>query len=192
VEEVSKWILIMNYGLYFKEVVFNRQAMDIVRAATSSPNLEWKKGTLHNSSKDTRSSEIAWIGDRELLSMLLRMQKKINNDAKWNLNITGIEPVQFGIYGKGDFYDWHVDQHPTPVRGVVRKISMSLFLNDDFGGGDFDLEIHSPRDSPRYKTFKSRPGTALFFQSDQWHRVRPVTSGLRKSLVAWFYGPPYS
>ena len=191
-EEVSEWILVMNYGLYFKEVVFNRQAMDIVRAATSSLNLEWKKGTLHNSSKDTRSSEIAWLGDRELLSMLLRMQKKINKDAKWNLNITGIEPVQFGIYGKGDFYDWHVDQHPTPVRGVVRKISMSLFLNDDFGGGDFDLEIYSPRDSPRYKTFKSRPGTALFFQSDQWHRVRPVTSGLRKSLVAWFYGPPYS
>jgi PKHD-type hydroxylase len=192
VEEVSEWILVMNYGLYFKEVVFNRQAMDIVRAAISSPDLEWKKGTLHNSSQDTRSSEIAWLGDRELLSMLLRMQKKINKDAKWNLNITGIEPVQFGIYGKGDFYDWHVDQHPTPVRGVVRKISMSLFLNDDFGGGDFDLEIYSPRDSPRYKTFKSRPGTALFFQSDQWHRVRPVTSGLRKSLVAWFYGPPYS
>ena len=191
-EEVSEWFLIMNYGLYFKEVVFNRQAMDIVRVAISSPDLKWRKGTLHNSSKDTRSSEIAWVGDRELLSMLLRMQKKVNKDAKWNLNITGIEPVQFGIYGKGDYYDWHVDQHPIPVRGNVRKISMSLFLNDDYEGGEFDLEIYSPRDNPRYKTFKSKPGTALFFQGDQWHRVRPVTSGLRKSLVAWFYGPPYS
>jgi PKHD-type hydroxylase len=192
VEEVSKWILIMNYGLYFKEVTFNKRAMDIVRTAISSSDLKWKKGTLHNSNKDTRSSEIAWLGDRDLLSMFLRMQKRVNVDAKWNLNITGIEPVQFGIYGEGDFYDWHVDQHPTPVKGNVRKISMSLFLNDDFGGGEFDLEIYSPRDEPRYKTFKSKPGTALFFQGDQWHRVRPVTSGLRKSLVAWFYGPPYS
>ena len=129
----------MNYGLFYKEVVFNKDAMNIVRRAISSPDLNWKKGTIHNSSRDTRSSEIAWVGDRELLSMLLRMQKKINRDAKWNLNITGIEPVQFGIYGEGDFYDWHVDQHPTPVRGNVRMICMSLFLYDDFGGGEFDL-----------------------------------------------------
>lgn len=189
-EEVSEWIL-MNYGLYYKEVVFNRQAMNIVRRAISG-DLKWIKGEIHNNLKSNRSSEVAWLGDKDLLTMLLRMQKKINRDAGWNLKIDGVEPVQFGIYGEGDFYDWHVDQHPRPVRGVVRKISMSLFLNDDFSGGDFDLEIYKPGTEPRYTTFKSKPGTAVFFQSDQWHRVRPVTSGLRKSLVAWFYGPPYS
>ena len=189
-EEVSEWIL-MNYGLYYKEVQFNRQAMDIVRRAISG-DLKWVKGEIHNSLKSNRSSEIAWLGDKDLLTMLLRMQKKINRDAGWNLKIDGVEPVQFGIYGEGDFYDWHVDQHPRPVRGKVRKISMSLFLNDDFSGGDFDLEIYKPGTEPRYTTFKSKPGTAVFFQGDQWHRVRPVTSGLRKSLVAWFYGPPYS
>jgi len=191
-EEVSKWVLIMNYGLYFKEVSFNKAAMNVVRNATSSPDLKWKKGFLHNSSRDTRSSEVAWLGDRDLLTMLLRMQKSVNRSAGWNLKIDGVEPVQYGIYGEGDFYDWHVDQHPRPVRGMVRKISMSLFLNDDFSGGEFDLEIYNPGADPRYKTFKSKPGTAIFFQGDQWHRVRPVTSGLRKSLVAWFYGPPYS
>ena len=191
-EEVSKWVLIMNYGLYFKEVSFNRQAMQIVRNAISSPDLNWKQGKLHNSSRSTRSSKVAWLGDKDLLTMLLRMQKSVNRSAGWNLNITGVEAVQYGIYGVGDFYDWHVDQHPRPVNGNVRKISMSLFLNNDYKGGEFDLEIYSPEADPRYKTFKSKPGTAVFFQGDQWHRVRPITDGSRESLVAWFYGPPYS
>ena len=42
-EEVSKWVLIMNYGLFYKEVSFNRDAMNIVRKAISSPDLNWKK-----------------------------------------------------------------------------------------------------------------------------------------------------
>jgi len=181
----------MNYGLYYKEVEFNRHSTDVVRKAISG-DLDWKKGSLHSSQRSTRSSEVAWIRDMNLLSMLMRMSKQINRQAHWNLNITGVEPVQFGIYGKGDFYDWHVDQHLKPVNNVVRKISMTLFLNDDYEGGEFDLEIYRPDADPRYKTFKLKPWSAIFFQGDQWHRVRPVTSGLRKSLVAWFYGPPYS
>ena len=109
-----------------------------------------------------------------------------------SFNIGGVEPVQYGLYEPGGTYSWHVDQHPKPVRGNVRKISMTLFLNEDYEGGEFDLELYSPDTDPRFKTFKLKTGSAIFFQGDQWHRVRPVTSGLRKSLVAWFYGPPYS
>ena len=190
-EEISKWFLVMNYGNFYKEVSFNNQSINIVRKAISQ-DLKFTKGELHSSHRSTRSSEVAWVRDMDLLSMLMRMSKQINRSANWNLNLAGIEPVQFGIYGEGDFYDWHVDQHPKPVRGMVRKISMSLFLNDDYEGGEFDLEIYRPDADPRYKTFKLKPWSAIFFQGDQWHRVRPITSGVRKSIVAWFYGPPYS
>ena len=190
-EEISKWFLVMNYGNFYKEVSFNNQSISIVRKAISQ-DLKFTKGELHSSHRSTRSSEVAWVRDMDLLSMLMRMSKQINRSANWNLNLAGIEPVQFGIYGEGDFYDWHVDQHPKPVRGMVRKISMSLFLNDDYEGGEFDLEIYRPDADPRYKTFKLKPWSAIFFQGDQWHRVRPITSGVRKSIVAWFYGPPYS
>ena len=181
----------MNYGLYYKEVVFNRRAMEIVNRIISA-NYKWSQGNIHNGIQSNRSSQIAWVGDKELLSMLLRMVKQINRQAHWNLNITGMEAVQYGKYGTGDFYDWHVDQHPKPVRGLVRKISMTMFLNDQYEGGEFDLEIYKPETDPRYKTFKLKSGSAIFFQSDQWHRVRPIISGTRESLVAWFYGPPYS
>ena len=99
--------------------------------------------------------------------------------------------MQFGKYGEGDFYGWHIDEHKQPVNGNVRKISMTLFLNEDYEGGEFDLEIYKPETDPRYKTFKLPFGSAIFFRSDQWHRVRPIISGNRESLVAWFYGPPY-
>ena len=181
----------MKYGLPYKEVIFNTKAQVIVNKVISYRH-RWTRGQIRSGIQSNRSSEIAWLGDRELLSMLLRMIKKINEDARWNLKITGVEPVQYGRYGEGDFYDWHIDEHAQPINGNVRKISMTLFLNEDYEGGEFDLEIYKPETDPRYKTFKLTSGSAIFFQSDQWHRVRPIISGTRESLVAWFYGPPYS
>jgi len=191
-EEVSEWIL-MNYGLYFKQVSFNRQSMQVVNTALAGNNYKWEDGKLFDQDKKEakRKSKIAWVRDEQLYLLLLRMVKQINRDAHWNFKIGGIEPVQYGVYDVGGTYSWHVDQHPRPVQGNVRKISMSLFLNDDYEGGEFDLELYSPAEKIRYKTFKLPSGSAIFFQGDQWHRVRPVTSGVRKSLVAWFYGPPY-
>jgi len=190
-EEVSEWIL-MNYGLYYKQVSFNRQSMQVVNTALSGNNFMWEEGRLYDQKNETkRKSKIAWVKDEQLYIMLLKMVKQVNRSAGWNLNIGGVEPVQYGVYEPGGTYAWHVDQHPKPVRGNVRKISMSLFLNDDYEGGEFDLELYSPAEKVRYKTFKLPAGSAIFFQGDQWHRVRPVTSGVRKSLVAWFYGPPY-
>ena len=45
----------MNYGLYYKEVEFNRHSIDTVRKAISG-DLDWKKGSLHSSQRSTRSS----------------------------------------------------------------------------------------------------------------------------------------
>ena len=40
------------------------------------------------------------------------------------------------------------------------------------------------------KTFKNR-GTAIFFPSYVLHEVKPVTKGLRYSLVIWVTGPKF-
>ena len=46
---------------------------------------------------------------------------------------------------------------------------------------------------PSYSSgsFKMPKGTMIVFPSYMWHRVRPVTSGVRKSLVLWIQGPPF-
>ena len=118
-----------------------------------------------------------------------------NERAGWKYDITFAETIQITRYTKNGFYSWHRDgigAHKEIIsRGSVRKLSMSVILNDDFEGGDFEiyrLEEHCSvcRDTPKLKT-----GSIYIFPSVLEHRVSPVTKGTRYSLVIWFLGPPF-
>jgi len=152
-----------------------------------------KDGQISGQSTVTRSSKIAFIKDRRVLEPFMKLAQDVNKSAGWHFYIDAIEPMQYGEYHFGNEYGWHVDQHSKPYKdGRVRKFSFSIFLNDDFEGGEFDLEIHNPNVNPRYITIdKLSPNTAVFFQADVWHRVRPVTMGIRRSLVGWVLGPRF-
>jgi len=194
----------IKYGAPFMHITFPLHIMNSVRRAISETKLDWQESRIVNDQKDNvenkslRSSEQVWIRDYKLNSELLSLVRDISRTAEWFLNVTDVEPVQFGMYPEGGFYDWHVDQHPHFIPNMqgqqsTRKISMSLFMNEpeEYEGGEFDLEVFKPGTEPRYKTFSLKKGDAIFFSSTQWHRVRPVKSGVRKSIVAWFTGPPY-
>ena len=103
----------------------------------------------------------------------------------------------FSAYGMLNFLDVSANL------GIIAIAAAMLMI-----GGEFDLEIHGPMAQPerRYKTFSGAAGyghkdnekkgkisvnDALFFQSDYWHRVRPVRKGIRKSLVGWVLGPKF-
>tara|TARA_B100000900_G_C20221872_1_gene570193 strand:- start:62 stop:607 length:546 start_codon:yes stop_codon:yes gene_type:complete len=140
----------------------------------------------------SRSTKIAWIKNKEILSMFMTYAQVANKNAGWNFNIDMIEPLQYAEYSVEDEFGWHVDQHNKPYSdGRVRKISFSVFLNDEFEGGEFDIETGNPKEEVRYQTIKGKPNHAFFFQSDYWHRVRPITKGVRKSLVGWVVGPMF-
>lgn len=140
-----------------------------------------------------RSSHVVWVKDPALIAQFLQIAQIVNRAAGWDLHIDVLEPLQYTEYMGGDEYGWHSDQHGRPYPdNRVRKISFSIFLNDDFDGGEFDLEVGGPDAADRIVTFaRLAPNTALFFQSDMWHRVRPVTRGMRKSLVGWVLGPKF-
>lgn len=142
--------------------------------------------------KSVRDSSVGWTKDPAILDLFFDMAEEANKYCNWNVNIQYLEPLQYTVYNEGGFYNWHVDQHSTVVNQETRKISFTCWINDDYEGGEFDLEVGGPSDSTRYKTFVSDPGKVVFFMSDWFHRVRPVTSGVRKSLVGWLSGPPYA
>ena len=80
----------------------------------------------------------------------------------------------------------------------VRKVSMTLNLTDpkEYEGGELELEIDSPNEDnwqsdSRSVQLKGPKNSAVFFLSDTYHRILPIQSGTRKSLVAWFIGNPY-
>ena len=189
----------MLYGNFYKVIEFHDDVIRKLDNALSNMDLEIKKSLINNptsSSRDPnllRISKQAWINEPSFCKSFYDFGQKINKLCEWNFDIKSIEPIQYGIYGEGCKYDWHVDQMRKPLKGSVRKISMTLFMSnpDEYKGGEFDLELFDPEKNPRYETFKLKKGSAIFFQSDRWHRVRTVSQGVRKSLVAWYSGTTF-
>ena len=75
------------------------------------------------------------------------------------------------------------------MHGHVRKISMSIILNDNFEGGAFEFASYG-KEECNITPIEAKAGDIIFFTSGMEHRVAPVTKGVRYSLVNWFVGPP--
>ena len=187
----------MKYGDIYRVIELKEDFLRKIDNTISNMDLQIEKSLVNEGGVDPnlRISKQAWIKEASFCKVFFDIGQKVNELCNWNFDIKGIEPIQYGIYSDGGKYDWHVDQGAKMLfkGGSVRKISMTLFINnpDEYEGGEFDLEYSHPESKPRYKTFKLKKGSAIFFQSDVWHRVRPVSSGMRKSLVAWYSGPPF-
>lgn len=79
----------------------------------------------------------------------------------------------------------------TYLSDTLRKLTVVLLLNEpgvDFTGGDFVLNLSSQE---RAERMPLRKGSVVLFPSFLIHRVMPVESGLRKTLVVWPIGPKF-
>lgn len=83
-------------------------------------------------------------------------------------------------------YNWHFDSIPDISRAVHRKLSMSIFLNEGYEGGELEICLGNQQYPVAFKDYA---GAGIIFPSFMTHRVKPVTKGIRKSLVVWFNGP---
>jgi len=119
-----------------------------------------------------------------------------NESAGWKYEIAAAESTQLTRYKETGYYTWHADgigshnevyNNPDNKfrHGNTRKLSMSIILNDDFEGGDFEIfKVEPPLP-------KLKEGSIIVFPSFLHHRVTPVTEGTRYSLVSWFIGSPF-
>ena len=102
--------------------------------------------------------------------------------------------VQFTRYQKDDFYEWHSDDDllNTHIKThSIRKLSMSMPLNvGEYEGGEIEIKI-SASENAKIRKIPVEPGNVIVFPSFLEHRVLPVTSNTRYSLVAWISGPPW-
>lgn len=107
----------------------------------------------------------------------------------YEVEIIESEIPQILSYGIGGHYQPHVDGESlwkTPKGELIwkkstdRDISIVLYLNDDFEGGDFIFPDHKIRVRPE-------PGMMVCFPSNHHykHGVEPVTKGKRYSIVCW-------
>ena len=181
----------MRYGLAYKVGDINKDLIKETLSLVDSEELKDSK-IVDPTGYSKRSSVGMWISDRNILNQYMSIAQFINRRCGWDFELDEIEPLQYTEYYEGGEFGWHVDQHNTPYSdNRVRKVSFSIILNDDFNGGEFDLETGNPNKDVRYDTMNVKKDQGVFFQSDYFHRVRPVTGGVRKSLVGWVLGPKF-
>lgn len=150
--------------------------------------------------QNRRSCNISWIKydqnnihSVELFNIFWNTCEYTNRICNWNFDIEFLEDMQYTCYSNvGDKYDWHTDTI-IDTEQYIRKISMVVLLDDNFTGGEFQIETKIPfpdgDNSERYETIPLQKGSVLLFHSDIPHRVKPLLSGTRKSLVIWANGP---
>lgn len=145
-----------------------------------------------NLNLDIRKSEIAFCNEQWLYNTVFDHMAVANKNNGWNYEISSAQPMQITKYEVGGHFDYHSDGHGSiPINdtenkftnGNTRKLSMSLMLNDNYKGGEFQF-YKQPK-------LKEKRGTMLFFPSFMLHKVNPVESGTRYALVVWFLGKPF-
>jgi len=145
---------------------------------------EWK---VDKEVRNTQHIEMGQIGPK-IIELMRNIVKEIINPF-YDVEISESEIPQILSYGIGGHYRPHIDGESlwqTPdgeliyKKSTERDLSIVLYLNDDFEGGDFifpDLKLR----------VRPEPGMMICFPSNHHYRhgVEPVTKGNRYSIVCW-------
>lgn len=137
-----------------------------------------------------RVSEISWMSKSDghdstwIFDKISELAIRANEEM-WNFDIWDFQDdLQYTTYYGNDsgHYDWHAD---LGVGISNRKLSVVLQLSDPstYEGGDLQLN-----QGGNIATVPKEKGLICFFPSFVLHRVTPLSSGTRRSLVTWLCG----
>jgi PKHD-type hydroxylase len=176
-DELHKIENIMNQ----KELNFGSLGSD-VESKTENSEIRNSKINFHSYNADT-----SWIFDR--LNYIIER----TNSESYKFDLYGYNEIQYSEYNSDNngHYDWHCDMHYNSIQTETRKLSVVLMLNKpnvDFTGGEFEINTG---DQNYPLDIKFEKGGVALFPSFVHHRVTPVTSGIRKSIVTWVTGPKF-
>ena len=157
-------------------------------------NLKEQEATVSQDQRieQIRNNSMFGIDDPDFINTVLYATLAANLQQGWNFDIQGVQTLQLSKYTVGEKYSWHIDYDH---REQARKLTFNVVLNDDYEGGDFQFSWGSPSAPYRKRVIKEWamrvPGRIVIFPSYYYHRVTPVTKGVRYSLTGWAYGPAF-
>lgn len=194
--------ILQNY-CYWRDA-FNKDEMQRLEKYLNT--LKLKKGTTFDEKGEkttktkVRKSKVNFI---KVNSETAWIFEKINfvisnlNDNFFNFDLNGYDSLQYTVYNaseKGE-YGFHMDTcmgSDVPKEMYeTRKLSLTFLLNEpnvDFEGGEFQMNLGQEE---KATTINMKKGDMILFPSFMIHRVKPVTKGIRKSIVAWVTGPKF-
>ena len=170
-----------------------------------------KDQSLHQQEMETlkvkRNSKVVWLNEPWIYKAIQPFVNTANRSAGWNFEWDWSEPAQFTQYKKGMHYNWHRDSRAGPYTseegssfaGKIRKLTSVLVLSDpsEYKGGELEFQFQA--EDPQFNKGRkikvanevAPKGSIIVFPSFVWHRVKPVTKGVRYSMPAWHLGWPF-
>lgn len=132
-----------------------------------------------------------FVGNRSFINYIEKIIEEINEKVKTKY-LNDVRPLYYSYGNKFNHYQYHVlkytpddyfkihHDHYAETLNYSRLISICVYLNDDYEGGELDFPSIN-------KKFKFKSGQAIVFPSN-WmfqHGVTPITSGNRYTFVIW-------
>jgi PKHD-type hydroxylase len=114
------------------------------------------------------------------------LNEKLINVFKKEVNVKGYDidftnnMFQFTQYTKDGYYNWHEDSGRDSYQ--ERYCSMVIQLNDEYTGGELQIKDEDNNEI----TLERGLGNLFLFYSHLTHRVKPIVTGTRYSMVNWF------
>ena len=141
---------------------------------------DWTDGVAHDKdycAKVKRNRELRGE-DPRVKSLLKDLQTHIWKDESFNSTVFPLKAttLRFNRYSEGECYASHADAALMGVPPIRSDFSLTLFLTDDYDGGDLKFAEH---------TIKGMRGDLVVYPSHYIHEVTPVTKGERICAIAW-------
>ena len=151
-------------------------------------------GTVYRGT-NIRSSKNSFIRENEETTWLFEKCRNIVNkinEETFGYDLSyGFDYFQYAEYNENDQFNFHLDTMLGKNSKIdkPRKLSISLILSDnsEYEGGDFQFYMGGTG----VDTIEQAKGRFILFPSFLVHRVTPIKSGVRKSLVFWMQGPKF-
>jgi PKHD-type hydroxylase len=154
------------------------KAAEIIPSRVVTMDVDKEKLYIFNSTFIPYNDETAWLYGK-VYDLAISANEEV---YKFN-PLDMVEHIVYMDYYVGCFLDWHLDLgQEAPHAG--RKLTMIINLNDsdDYRGGDLQIMSSDIVEVTRSK------GSCIFYPSYLKSKIRPVTKGNKKILVAWFGG----
>lgn len=181
---------------YYPEVVPKKECKKFLN--TCLQESKFCDGTIGTEAKLTkkRKNHVSFLEDKEnMMRDMLWGFIRNANEQLFNYELSYFQPLQFSRYEYGEYYGWHQDSIiKGKERKETRKLSLSFNLTDhkNYEGGY--LEFYNGGDRVFNRKLREKMklvGSVIVFDSRDWHRVTPVTKGVRYSIVCWTVGPHF-
>jgi SM-20-related protein len=180
---------VAHFGLFLNRSFLDSETCaKLLIEVNSSPTtqapvyIEGTAGTIH---EDIRKTTSLHPSDETFSNLWNEVyQQKSLLESHFGESLTGCERPQFLRYKKGDFFVRHQDGNTKQLEFDhlrVRRISIVVFLNNDFSGGALKFS-----DSTKTFDLHGETGLLVAFRADVFHEVSPVISGERFTMITWF------